>query len=114
MMMVRMSVLVVAVALFSRQGQTQTSSVESRRTALIQRATQARSAGRWSQVVVLLRQVIELRPTTSVRLGLAGALQELGRYQEASIQAALCMQTASTDRDLRDERYAALRAGLDP
>jgi len=95
----------------SQNASAQTRSDETRRAALIQQATQARSQGRWSSVADLLQQVIEIRATASVRLGLAGALQELGRYQEAATQATLCMQTASTDRDLREEQRTALVDG---
>ena len=97
--------------LVSQDAFAQTRNDETRRASLIQQATQARSQGRWSAVAELLQQVIEIRATASVRLGLAGALQELGRYQEAATQATLCMQTASTDRDLREEQRTALVDG---
>jgi len=86
----------------------QTRADETRRTSLIQQATQARSSQQWERVIQLLRQVIDIRATASVRLGLAGAHQELRQYDEAASQAALCMQTAPTDRDLQEERRAAM------
>jgi hypothetical protein len=81
---------------------------EARRATLIQQATQARSRGEWPQVVRLLRQVIDIRATASVRLGLAGAYQELGQHNEAASQAALCMQSAPAERDLREEQRTAM------
>jgi hypothetical protein len=111
MRMVCTAAMATILVLVSQDASAQTRNDETRRTALIQQATQARSQGRWSAVAELLQQVIEIRATASVRLGLAGALQELGRYQEAATQATLCMQTASTDRDLREEQRTALVDG---
>ena len=111
MRMVCSTAMATILVLVSQNASAQTRNDETRRAALIQQATQARSQGRWSSVADLLQQVIEIRATASVRLGLAGALQELGRYQEAATQATLCMQTASTDRDLREEQRTALVDG---
>ncbi len=100
--------MALALVLSSASAMAQNRAEERQRSELIQRATQARAQGQWPEVVRLLRQVVDIRATASVRLGLAGAYQELGQHDEAASQAALCMQTAPADRDLRDEQRTAL------
>jgi hypothetical protein len=107
-MRVWMGSVALALVLSSASAKAQTRAEERQRSELLLRATQARSQGRWSEVVRLLRQVVELRATASVRLGLAGAYHELGQHSEAASQSALCMQTAPADRDLRDDQRTAL------
>lgn len=80
----------------------QTRPEERTRSELLQRATQARAQRNWPEVVRLLREALDLRVTASVRLGLAGALVELGRHREAAHEAALCLQIAPVERDLRE------------
>jgi len=72
------------------------------RSELLQRATHARTQRNWPEVVRLLRQALDLRVTASVRLGLAGALEELGQHREAAIEASLCTQIAPVEGDLRE------------
>lgn len=67
---------------------------ESTRADLLRRATAARAVANWAETVRLLRQAISIRPSDPVRLGLAGALLELGRHQEAAAEAARCIQSS--------------------
>lgn len=83
---------------------------ETRRAGLLQQATRARAQQNWVEVVRLLREAIELRPTDSVRLGLAGALQELGRHQEAAVYASQCIRTLSAEARPSAEQQTLLRA----
>ena len=103
-----LALCLVAASLVPASAGAQSRAEEARRATLIQQATQARSRGEWPQVVRLLRQVIDIRATASVRLGLAGAHQELGQHNEAASQAALCMQSAPAERDLREEQRTAM------
>ncbi len=88
--------------LVSGRAWAQTRPQERQRSELLQRATQARAQRNWPEVVRLLREALDLRVTASVRLGLAGALLELGRHREAAHEAALCLQIAPVEPDLRE------------
>jgi hypothetical protein len=103
-----LALCLVAASLVPARAEAQSRAEEGRRATLIQQATQARSRGEWSRVVGLLQQVVDIRATASIRLGLAGAYQELGQHSEAASQAALCMQAAPADRDLREEQRTAM------
>lgn len=78
------------------------------RSSLLQQANEARTQGQWARVAELLQRALAIRPSASVRAGLAGAYQELGRYQETAEQSTLCLQGAATDRDLREEQRTTL------
>ena len=73
---------------------------DAERSSLLQQANEARTQGQWARVAELLQRALAIRPSVSVRAGLAGAYQELGRYQETAEQSTLCLQGAATDRDL--------------
>jgi len=86
------------------------STQESRRATLLQQATRARGQQNWVEVIRLLREAIEIRTTDAVRLGLAGALQELGRHREAVGYAAACIETLSAEPHPSTEQQTLLRA----
>lgn len=102
------AMLIATLTLEASSAIAQTRTEETLRTVLIQQATQARSHRQWERVIQLLRQVVEIRPTASVYLGLAGAHAELGEHQEASTQASLCVQMAPIDRDAREDQRTLL------
>jgi len=102
------AVLIATLMLEAPSAIAQTRTEESLRAVLIQQATQARSRRQWERVIQLLRQVVDIRPTASVYLGLAGAHAELGEHQEASTQASLCVQMAPIDRDAREDQRTLL------
>lgn len=81
---------------------------DAERSSLLQQANEARTQGQWARVAELLQRALAIRPSVSVRAGLAGAYQELGRYQETAEQSTLCLQGAATDRDLREEQRTTL------
>jgi hypothetical protein len=73
---------------------------EQRRTELLDAAARARAQQDWPQAADLLQQIIAIRPTSSVRLALAGALLEMGRFQDAAMQSSICLQSVPTEHDL--------------
>ncbi len=77
---------------------------DAERSGLLQQANEARSRGQWARAAELLQRALAIRPSVSVRAGLAGAYQELGRFQETAEQSTLCLQGAATERDLREEQ----------
>lgn len=81
---------------------------DTERSSLLQQANEARAQGQWARVAELLQRALTIRASVSVRAGLAGAYQELGRYQETAEQSTLCLQGAATDRDLREEQRTTL------
>jgi hypothetical protein len=88
----------------------QTVDRESVRTELLRQATRARAESNWVETARLLRQATLIRPTNAVRLGLAGALQELGRHQEAAEEAVRCIQSASQIRPVAPDNSSVLEA----
>ena len=88
----------------------QENSQNTQRAELLRQATRARAESNWVETVRLLRQATLIRPTNAVRLGLAGALQELGRHQEAAEEAVRCIHSASQIRPVAPDNSSVLEA----